>query len=137
MPLNSKTQVRIEAVGKEVAIFFNNSIVHLSAQQGVRISGNATVMMSSPWYPAAIANISSITLTSISSITGSGQSLSDFSGPISKGSLIGKTFVPADYALTFDITPTGFVPNDWSNIIHFTQDYSDSGPKGRIPCMLL
>ena len=47
-----------------------------------------------------------------------------------------KTNVPSNFALSFDITPTGIVSNDWSSIIHFTQDYSDSGPKGRIPGMI-
>ena len=46
-----------------------------------------------------------------------------------------KTFVPADYALTFDIIPTGLV-SDWSSIIHYTQDISEWGPKGRTPCKL-
>ena len=92
-------------------------------------------MISNPWAPAALASISKINMTSISSITGSGRSLSDFSGPISKGSLIGKAVVPADYAISFDITPTGLV-SDLSSILHYTQDYSNIGLQGRIPGMI-
>jgi len=115
--------VRIEAVDRDVAVFFNESIVHLAAITGIRYSGNATVLISDPWVPAALGSISSINMTSISSITGSDRSLATFNGPISKGALIEKAFVPADYALTFDIIPTGLV-SDRSSIIHYTQDDS-------------
>ena len=43
-----------------------------------------------------------------------------------------KTFVPPNYALSFDIIPTGLVSVS-SSIIHYTQDRSDKGRKGRIP----
>ena len=43
-----------------------------------------------------------------------------------------KTTVPSNFALSFDITPMGLVAG-WSSIIHYTQDNSDAGPKGRIP----
>ena len=47
-----------------------------------------------------------------------------------------KTTVPSDYAFSFDIIPTGLV-SVWSSIMHYTQDYSNIGPKGRIPGMKL
>ena len=137
LPSDCKTSVRIETVDKEVAIFFNDSIVHLTAVKGIRYSGNVTVFTSSPYYPAALASISAINLTSISSITGYGQNLADFNGSISEGALIEKTFVPANYSLTFDIIPTGLGSrNTLSSIVHFTQDYLNSGPRRQIPGML-
>ena len=65
-------------------------------------------------------------MTSISSITGYGRSLAaNFNGTISKGVLIEKTFVPADYAMTFDIIPTGLVSGESeSNIVRYIQDTS-------------
>ena len=135
MPPNEQTNVRVEAVGNEIAVFFNNSIVQFAALQGLRYSGEATVFKSSPWMVAAKASISPIQLASISSITGyGGQPLVNFNGRISKGALIEKTFVPADYALTFDIIPTAIASaNNESSIIHYTQDNSNIGPKGRMP----
>ena len=46
-----------------------------------------------------------------------------------------KTFVPPNYALSFNITPTGLV-SKLSSILHYTKDNSDNGPLGRIPGML-
>ena len=132
LPLNCKTNIRIEAVDKEVAVFYNNSIVGLRALKGIRYSGNVTVFTSSPWGSASLARISKINMTTIPFITGSDRSLADFSGPISKGAVIGKTFVPADYALTFDITPTGLVSTD-ANIIHFTPDNTNWGARSCMP----
>lgn len=110
-------------------------MVQFAALEGLRYSGEATVWKSSPWMPAAMASISSINMTSISLITGyGGRPLANFSGPISKGALIEKSYVPADYALTFDIIPTGIVlAESESSIIHYTQDISNMGPKGRMP----
>ena len=43
-----------------------------------------------------------------------------------------KTIVPSNYALSFDITPTG-LHTGWSSIIQYTQDDTDTGRRGRIP----
>jgi len=54
----------------------------------------------------AYASTSSIHLASISKISSlSNLSLSEYSGPIAPGTIIEKTFVSADYALSFNITP--------------------------------
>jgi hypothetical protein len=42
------------------------------------------------------------------------------------------TTVPADYALSFDVTPLA-IQGGWGSIIHYTGDESNAGPKGRMP----
>ena len=60
---------------------------------------------------------------------------SDLNGPITKFAAYEETvFVPEDYSLSFDITPTGTY-SEWSSIIHYSGDKTDMGPKGRIPCI--
>jgi hypothetical protein len=59
---------------------------------------------------------------------------SNFKGPLSQLAVNERTIVPANFALSFDIKPFGVVSN-WASIIHYTQDNSNIGPKGRIPGM--
>ena len=90
-------------------------------------------MISNPWYSPANAMISSINMNAISQF--SNRSIADYAGPISTGVAYEKTYVPPNYALSFNLTPMGLV-SGWSSIIHYTQDFSNAGPKGRIPGMV-
>ena len=70
LPINCESHVRIEAVGRYVMIFFNNT---LSSMKGIdkeidRIYGHATAMISDPWYYAAKASVSSIRMSSLKTI---------------------------------------------------------------------
>ena len=79
-------------------------------------------MISDPWYSPANATISSITMNAISEL--SSRSIADFAGPISTGVAYEKTYVPQDYALSFNITLTGVVMGK-SSIIHYTSENSE------------
>jgi hypothetical protein len=122
--------VKVEAVGREMAIFLNNTLTEFKIFSSDRFSGNATVFVSSPWYRPALASISSMNMKAISSL--SGHSSFDYSGPIIPKVILEKVFVPTDYAFTFDITPHSIV-SETSSVIHFSLDGSDTGPKGRSP----
>ena len=128
LPLNEQTNVRIEAVGREVFIFYNSSLVAIQTMGAKRISGKAKVMISDPWYTPAKAKISSIQMEAITEF--SARPIADFEGPISTGVAYEKTVVPSDFALSFSITPTGVVMGKTS-IIHYTSKNSDTG--GRMP----
>ena len=66
LPLNAKTNVRVEAVGNEVRLFFNNTRDSVATVSGDRYSGAANVYVSDPWYAPASASVASISMTSIS-----------------------------------------------------------------------
>jgi hypothetical protein len=61
---------------------------------------------------------------------------SNFNGLLSQLAVNEPTIVPANFALSFDIKPIGTV-SGFGSIIHYTQDKTDLGPKGRIPGMNL
>ena len=104
LPLNASTSVRIEAVGRDVFVLFNNSLVAFMTTQGDRIAAqNATLLVSDPWYPPAPATISGFSMTAITAL--SSRPLAQFNGVVSLGSAYEKTFVPQDYALSFNFTP--------------------------------
>ena len=65
LPLNSKTQVRFEAVGQYLMMFLNNTLDRMMAVNGTRYFGNATLFISNPLIPSAAASISSIRLSSL------------------------------------------------------------------------
>ncbi len=65
LPLNAITNVRVEAVGRNLFLYLNNSLdtkVTVSAQ---RIFGEATLYISDPWHTPAQANIGSIQMKSL------------------------------------------------------------------------
>ena len=132
LPMNETTNIKVEAFGKEVFIFYNSSLVALSTLNDTRISGNATVLISDPWTSPAKAAITSISLTSISSL--SSRPIANYAGPLAKGIAYEKTYVPEDFALAFNITPNRLLLGSGS-IIHYTHDNSNGA---RIPgrCLL-
>ena len=65
LPLNSKTSVRVEAVGKYLMLFLNNTLNRMVAVNGNRFSGEATAVLSNPWDPPAQASISHIQMSSL------------------------------------------------------------------------
>jgi hypothetical protein len=118
LPLNCATRVRVEAVGSDVAIFYNDTIAGFRTFGRERYSGEMKV--EAPIL--ASASISFIQLASISKISLlSNLSISEYSGPIAPGTVIEKTFVPADYALSFSITPhnSGHDDNAGPGIIQY------------------
>ena len=125
LPLNASTSVRIEAVGRDVFVLFNNSLVAFKTTQGDRIAAqNATLLVSDPWYPPAPATISGFSMTAITAL--SSRPARNFSGLLSTGIAYEKTRVPANYSLSFDINPKGTLPSP-SSILHYTKDNTNNG----------
>ena len=141
--MNELTNVRIEAVGRDVYIFYNNSLVTVMMFKGERISGTAYVMLSDPWHSPANAVISSISMVEIEEF--SSRPASDYAGrfsmsktlvssistlsetkvqKITKMGFYERTTVPSDYSLSFDLVPMGIVPG-WSSIIHYAKDFNN------------
>jgi hypothetical protein len=132
LPLNAKTNVRVEAVGKDLALFLNNTFEGYARVSADKISGDATVYVSDPWYPSASATLGNIKMTEINGKTSTARPVSAINGAFKQGSALEKTIVPADYALSFDVTPLR-VDGHSSSIIHYSGDNSNIGPKGRMP----
>jgi hypothetical protein len=112
-------------------IFLNDSFEGFAKLSRDRISGDATVYVSSPWNPPAIAKVSGIKMAELKSFT---APVSRVNGVLKKGLAVEMTTVPADYALSFNITPLGVV-SGWSSIIHYSGDGSNQGAKGRMPAI--
>ena len=132
LPLQAKTNVRIEAVGKDIALFLNNTFEGNARVSADRISGDATVYVSDPWHPSASVNLGNIKMTEINGETSTARPVSAINGALKQGSALEKTTVPADYALSLDVTPLR-VDQHWGSIIHYSGDNSNIGPKGRMP----
>ncbi len=137
LPLNVKTNVRFEAAGRELMLFYNNSFQASGQVSADRISGNATVFVSDPWHNSPSANLGNIKMAEIKAVTAiPTRPLSQVDGVVQQLSAYEKTVVPADYALSFDITPLAR-DNAWTNIIHYSGDGTNGGPKGRMPGMIM
>ena len=69
LPINRTTSVRIEAVGRYVMIFLNDTLSSIKGinENSNRISGKATGMLSDPWSSAAPVSVSQIRMSSLNS----------------------------------------------------------------------
>ena len=130
LPLNATTNVRVEAFGRALLLFFNNTFDSMVTVSADRISGAATLYISDPWHYSAPASIGSIQMKSITALT---ATASNFNGPLSQLAVNEPTIVPANFSLSFDIKPLGVSPH-YTNILHYTQDKSE---KGQVPGMYL
>ena len=131
LPLNATTNVRVEAFGRALLLFFNNTFDSMVTVSADRFSGAATLYISDPWHIPASASIGSYQMKSITALT---PTASNFNGLLSQLAVNEPTIVPANFALSFDIKPLGVSPG-WSNIIHYSKDKTNMGPAGRIPCI--
>ena len=139
LPLLQTTNVRVEAVGSDFLLFLNNTLETQVTIKGIRRFGTAFLYASNPWSIPAMAKIASIQMTPISAITTVGANLRRLSqfATINEQLIIARdysgmnTFVPVNYSLSFDITPTGTA--NWGNIIHYSGTGSDGGLRSRMP----
>jgi hypothetical protein len=133
LPLNATTNVRVEAFGRALLLFFNNTFDSMVTVSADRFSGAATLYISDPWHPPASASIGSYQMKSITALT---PTASNFNGLLSQLAVNEPTIVPANFALSFDIKPLQ-ASSHWTNIIHYSKDKTNVGPEGRIPGMYL
>ncbi len=134
LPVNATTSVRVEAFGRDVLLFLNNTFDSKVSVSADRVFGAATLHISNPWYTPALASISSIQMKSISSLSVSTAGV--FNGLLTKLAVYETTTVPANFNLTFKIKPIrsfGLL----ANIIHYSKDNTNIGPEGQIPGMSL
>ena len=129
LPLNATTNVRVEAFGRSLLLFFNNTFDSMVTVSADRISGAATLYISDPWHIPAPATIGSYQMKSITALT---ATASNFNGPLSQLAVNEPTIVPDNFSLSFDIKPLGVSPHR-SNIIHYSKDKTNAGPEGRVP----
>ena len=61
--------IRVEAFGRALLLFFNNTFDSMVTVSADRISGAATLYISDPWHIPASASIGSIRMKSISSLS--------------------------------------------------------------------
>ena len=93
LPLNATTNVRVEAFGRTLLLYFNNTFDSMVTVSADRISGAATLYISSPWNTPASAIIGSYQMKSITALTvstGSGV----FNGRLTKLAVYEETTVP-------------------------------------------
>lgn len=81
LPLNRKTTVRIEAVGRSLTVFFDGVMKDKTLLAGKRIFGKVKMYMSDPWFPPAKAAISNVNLYSATSLAYNTASCSPPSTP--------------------------------------------------------
>jgi hypothetical protein len=117
LPLNATTQVRVEAVGRDVFLFINNTFDSMVTVSADRIFGEATLCVSNPWNTPASASIGSIQMKSISSLSVS--TAKDFNGLLTKFAVYETTIVPANFTLSFDIKPYKS-SSRWTSIMQFS-----------------
>ena len=129
LPLNATTNVRVEAFGRALLLFFNNTFDSMVTVSADRISGAATLYISDPWYTPASASFGSYQMKSITALT---ATASNFNGLLSQLAVNELTIVPDNFALSFDIKPLGVSPH-YTNILHYSKDKNNGGPEGRVP----
>ena len=132
LPLHTTTNVRVEAFGRDIFLYFNNSLDTMATVSADRIFGAASRYDSDPWWPSAQASISSIQMKTLSSKTF--KTASEFNGPLSKLAVYQTTTVPANFSLSFDIKPFKTV-SELASIIHYCKNNTYIGKGGRMPGM--
>jgi hypothetical protein len=134
LPLNATTNVRVEAFENEIFLFLNNSFDTMASLSADRIFGAATLFAPNPWSTAALATIGSIQMNEAFKTLYIASSA--FNGPLSKSAVQENSYVPPNFALSFDIKPSKKV-SSMASIIHFVGSESvDLGLFGRMPGMI-
>jgi hypothetical protein len=125
LPINETTTVLLQAIGKDVSLFFNGTLAGYYEAPGTRFSGEAFHYVSSTWARPLVGRLEAITMTANNQTTYNTVSSIQSSGSFAvQPSYKGRVIVPADYTLSFSITPRGTVP-EWTNLLHYTRDNTD------------
>ena len=130
LPLNAITRVRVEAFGRDVFLYLNDSLDSMVTVSADRIFGIASLYASNPWSNTALAYISSIQMNPLTAMSFKGAN--NFNGRLSPLAVYEETTVPINFALEFDIKPFRTV-SELSSIFHYRK--SDMGSAAGIPGM--
>jgi hypothetical protein len=114
-------------------VYLNGTLAGFFVFPSARITGEAFMFVSDPFYASANALIANIKINQLTESRRE-KMVPQLSTEFRLSSqYFGKMRVPADYSLSFDITPLGLI-NDWGTIIHFSMDGQDIATKGsRMP----
>ena len=130
LPLNTTTKVRVEAFGRYVLLYLNKSLDTIATVSADRIFGEATLYVSHPMFTPALASTGSIKMESLSTLSfKSAKKIDSFP-------TIPNVYVPANFSLSFNITPFATV-SELSSIIRYCKDNTDIEAGGRMPGILL
>lgn len=131
LPLRATTNVRIEAIGREVRIILNGTIdsrIALSSDRFTITKPKPMLYVSSYTrvHKPAVANIGSIEMNQISTFS------VDAPTNLIQG-FVSKTIdVPQNYSLSFDIRPSHML-NGWSNILHYYENNARDRQGAKMP----
>jgi len=130
LPLNAITNVRVEAFGRYVLLYLNNSLDSMVTVSADRISGKATLYVSNPWSTPALATVVSLQMNSLSSF--SFKSAKKSTSSLFRSAVT----VPANFSLSFAIIPFRTV-SELSSIIRYCKDNTGIGRGGGMPGIFL
>ncbi|KAJ2989827.1 hypothetical protein HDV02_004740, partial [Globomyces sp. JEL0801] len=150
IPIGTRVHVIIIAIGDTLKVYVGETLYEsitipnpysVFTLPGLKPTGNVHVYASDPWYTAPNAELGAVvfnpcpTLPKLLEPSNSCSKVNVFEGTtfIEKNTLLGSVNVLGDYAIEFDLTINGIVP-DWANILHLTQTGRNLGTVGdRIP----
>ena len=130
LPLNTTTKVRVEAFGRYVLLYLNYSLDTMVTLSADKIFGEATLYVSHPLHPPALATIGFINMVSLSTLSFKSPIIILVQAPSNP------ITVPANFSLSFDIKPSRTV-SGLSSIIRYCKDNTDIGSGGRMPGIFL
>ena len=67
LPFGSTTRVRVDALGRQLLLYLNESLDSNVTVSSERIFGDALLYVSDPWNPAMSGTISPISMTTLTS----------------------------------------------------------------------
>jgi hypothetical protein len=123
----------IEAVKTYLSDVFMKAVSNLDVNVDDADGGRRTSWEKCFGIKIADGILANVTKNSINDVIDNRQICSPFPKSIdlikNRGKFIGQVALTQDYSLSFNITPRG-IHHDWSNIIHFTTDNTDSSVVG-------
>jgi hypothetical protein len=122
IPIGFTSRIQYNVVGDKVDLIINGTVCNFMTLPGEPFSGNGYLHISNPWSPPA--NVKMVPISSLTPLLSLETPLMETPTLISPRPF-GKVYVPANFSLSFDITPKGTVYVHGS-ILHFTGNGKDN-----------
>jgi hypothetical protein len=129
LQLNSNTRVTVTFNERALKVYLNDTLDSSFWLPGTRYFGLSACYAGDPWSPPALAKFSNVTLSTFPETPSIPVALNGQDYKLSQGNLVGQVFVPQDFSLSFNLTPTGVI-GDWASIFHCTANGENNGGKG-------
>ena len=126
------TKVVIEMHPEQCNVLFNGKKMCTEKRADRRNFPKATVFASDPWYNPALAKIRNFQIRYSPPPHGTVLFQKKGTFTVKRNTRIGKCDLMDDYAVSFDLTPSG-VAGGWRSIVHFTTSGNCCGYGQRIP----